>query len=96
MAFDKKSGKPYYRNDHDKSTSWDRPTEASIPRAVAGSSGSGENTDRPAKTLGVSNGPSESPLPAGAASQFFLLSYGCACERFELRTYARQVLSPSL
>lgn len=53
MAFTK-SGKPYYRNDHDQSTSWDKPTEASDHRtlAVASSKGKGRRQEqsRPAKS----------------------------------------------
>lgn len=60
-------GQTYYRNDRDKTTTWDKPTVASIPRAAAGSSKSkskGQEKPRPSKSTSGDQ-QQEQPLPPG-------------------------------
>lgn len=62
-----KTGETYYRNDHDKTTTWDKPTEASTPTAVAGSSKS-KGQEKPRSSKSSSGEPQqqqEQPLPPG-------------------------------
>ena len=96
-----KSGRPFYRHDHEQVDTWDKPTEASaVPESTrsgsSSGSGSGRDNNRPAKTTqSVSKRSSASPLPAGARLKI-LHVFRAMFFRAIRSAYVRQVSSRCL